>query len=78
MIAWDAGMKAKAKDEKKALVKLQVQMKYASGGNFEMSGPFDPDHAMMLYLFATFRGEEKDHVVKAVGEVLAARKQKDG
>lgn len=77
-LAWTPDQKEIAKRDKKALVKFQVQRKHSGGGSFQIVGPFDDEHAMMLYLFATFRDEEKDAVVAAVAKVLASREERSG
>lgn len=49
-LSWDKEQHAKAKAGKKALVKLQVQLKHCGGGNYNIAGPFDKDQALALFL----------------------------
>jgi len=51
-LAWTKEHHAKAKAEKKALVKLQVQLKHCGGANYEISGAYDQDQALILFLTA--------------------------
>ena len=77
MISWTPEMKEIAKRDKKALVKIQVQLKHSTGGSFSMSGPLDSEQAMMLWLFSTLNDEEAQVVIERIAEVVAARKSED-
>ena len=57
-LAWTPEQKQLAKDGKKALVKLQVQLKHAGGGNYSIVGPFGTDRALGLYLLALLRDDD--------------------
>ena len=72
-LAWTPEMKERAKAEKKALVKLQVQLKHCNGGNYEITGPFDRDHALALFLLGTLRHDDTE-TIQAVLTTLQAEK----
>jgi hypothetical protein len=58
-LSWTPEQKRLAKDGKKALVKLQVQLKHvAGGGNLEMAGPVGRDRALVLYLTTFLRDDD--------------------
>jgi len=69
-LAWTLDMKEKAKTEKKALVKLQVQLKHAGGGNYQITGPFGTEQAKALFLLGVVQNEP-DKIAKVL-EILQA------
>jgi hypothetical protein len=65
-LTWTPEMKDIAKADKKALVKLQVQLKHSTGGDFKIVGPMSAERGMALFLVGMLKdGDPK------IGEILA-------
>ena len=65
-LTWTPEMKQIAKDKQKALVKLQIQLKHATGGDFKIVGPMSPERGMALFLVGMLKdGDPK------IGKILA-------
>lgn len=58
-LVWTEDQKEIAKRDRKALVKLQVQLKHCGGGNYEVVGPFKEDHALALFLLGALRSHDE-------------------
>ena len=72
-LTWTPEMKQIAKDEKKALVKLQVQLKHVTGGNYSVVGPMSYDRALALFLTAALN--DGDPRLAQVLDLLQAKKE---
>ncbi|MDB4278114.1 hypothetical protein N9917_00640 [Deltaproteobacteria bacterium] len=65
-LTWTPEMKDIAKTKKKALVKLQVQLKHATGGDFKIVGPMSVERGMALFFVGALRDDDP-----LIGKILA-------
>jgi len=67
-LAWTPEMKEIAKAEKKVLVKLQCQYKFARGGDFKIVGPFPEERSDALLRIATL---PRERWIELISDVLS-------
>jgi len=73
MLSWTPDQKVIAKNEKKALVKLQVQLKHCGGGNYSTVGPMSRDRALAMFKLSCMNND--DPMVDKVLDALNIRRE---